>query len=224
MVVQLNSLCKILSNHFNKGVCKDSDYTFQVIEKFEGSGRTERHAIDPKITSKRRKREDFWMKTLRTVYPYGLNDRVGDDFMRDQASDRIGLKFPPLKRCFDRGARRLNRIGNNTFTHETFLKDLKEMLINDIKNALNFIRTSICCLKKSELKRLADMITDTLASSPLNFPFSQWYSVALDIIDCRLYKPKPPKKKKHRPRSNFISLHFCNKGVEAVNLSSILQH
>ena len=61
--------CKILSNHFDKGVCKDSDYTVQVIEKLEGSGRTERHSIDPKITSKRRKREDFWMKTLRTVYP-----------------------------------------------------------------------------------------------------------------------------------------------------------
>ena len=57
-----------------------------VIEKIEGSGRTDKNAIDSKVSSMRKKREDFWMKTLKTVYPYGLNDRVGDDFMRDQAS------------------------------------------------------------------------------------------------------------------------------------------
>ena len=104
------------------------------------------------------------------------------------------------------------------------MNNLKEKLVHDIKNALNFIRTSLSSLKKSELKRLADMITDILSSSPLDFPFSQWYSVALDMIDCRLYKPKPEKKKKHCHKSNFLRLHFCNKGVEAVNLSSILHH
>ena len=213
--------CKILSNHFNKGVCKGSNYHVQVIEKIEGSGRTERNAIDPKETSFRRKREDFWMKTLRTVHPYGLNDRVGDDFMRDQATDRIGLKFPPLKRSFDRRNRRVKRTGNNRFKHDVFLKDLEEMLVHDIKNALNYIRTSLTCLRKSELKRLGDKITDFISAKPLDFPFSQWYSVALDIIDCRLYKP-PPAKKKRPARSNFIRVHFCNKGVEAVNLSSIL--
>ena len=95
------------------------------------------------------------------------------------------------------------------------------MLVRDIKSALNFIRTSLTCLRKSELKRLGDKITDIISTKPLDFPFSQWYSVALDIIDCRLYKPAPTKRK--RPaRSNFIRIHFCNKGVEAVNLSSIL--
>ena len=215
--------CKILSNHFNKGVCKGSEYSVQVIEKLEGSGRTEHGGIDPKKTSFRRKREDFWMRTLRTVHPYGLNDRVGDDFMRDQASDRIGLKFLPLKRSFDRGNRRVKRNGNRKFTHDKFLKDLDEILVHDIKNALNFIRKSLTCLKKSELKRLGDNVTDIISSKPLDFPYSQWYSVILDIIDCRLYKPLPPKKKRP-PRSNFLRIHFSNKGIESVNLASILHH
>ena len=213
--------CKILSNHFNKGVCKGSNYSVQIIEKFEGSGRTEDDAIDPKVTSRRRKREDFWMRTLRTVHPYGLNDRVGDDFMRDQATDKIGLKFFPLKRSFDRGTRRAKRTGNNKFNEEGFLRNLEDMLIHDIKNTMNYIRTSLTCLKKSELKRLGDRVTDILSAKPLDFPYSQWYSVILDMLDCRLYKPQPEKKKRP-PKSNFIRVHFCNKGVEAVNLSSIL--
>ena len=45
---------------------------------------------------------------------------------------------------------------------------------------------------------------------------------ALDIIDCMLHMPQSSNSKKCRPKSNFIRLHFCNKGVEAVNLSSIL--
>ena len=187
--------CKILSNHFNVGICKDSDYKVQIIEKLEGTGRTEDdNAIDPKITSIRRKREDFWMKTLRTVYPYGLNDRVGDDYMRDQTNDRIGLKFLPLKRSFDRGARRLKRTGQSTFSCDTFLKDLENKLDHEIKNALNYVRTSLSCLRKADLKRLGDRISDILSSCPLDFPFSQWYSVALDIIDCKLHKPQPLKK------------------------------
>ena len=95
------------------------------------------------------------------------------------------------------------------------------MLIHDIKNVMNYIRTSLTCLKKSELRRLGDSVTDILSAKPLDFPFSQWYSVILDIVDCRLYKPKPEKKKRP-PKSNLIRVHFCNKGVEAVNLSSIL--
>ena len=36
--------------------------------------------IDPVRKAERKKRELHWMKTLRTVYPYGLNDRLGDEY------------------------------------------------------------------------------------------------------------------------------------------------
>ena len=199
--------CKILSQHFNKGICKGSSFEVQIIEKLEGSGRTERGAIDVKICRTRRKREDFWMKTLRTVYPYGLNDRMGDDCVRDQISERIGSKFPTLKRSFKRGSRREKRIGDKTLNHERFLERLDAILSNDVKEALNFIRMSLCTMRKVDLKRLGDKISDLLLSRPLDFPFSQWYSAALDIIDCRLYVP-PPAKKTRLPLSNVLHLQF----------------
>ena len=80
---------------------------------------------------------------------------------------------------------------------------------------------SLSSMKKSELKLLGDQIHEILLNSPLDFPFSQWYSVALDIIDCRLYK-KPLSKPKKSPPSNVLHVNFRNKGIEMVNLSSIL--
>ena len=97
--------CRILSNHFTKGLCKDSEYSVQIIEKIKGSGRTERGAIDVKTTSERKQREVHWMLKLRTVYPYGLNDRIGDEFKNTQNHSFVGKNFYPLKRHHTRVSR-----------------------------------------------------------------------------------------------------------------------
>ena len=89
---------------------------------------------------------------MRTVFPYGLNDRVGDDFMRDQANDRIGLKFPTLKRNFDRVGRRNSRKGSKGLNHKTFLEDLAKILESSLKEALNFIRMALSTMKKIGIK------------------------------------------------------------------------
>jgi len=68
--------CKRLSDHFSKGNCKDSGYTVQIIENWVGNGRTERNSIDLGLATLRRKRESEWILKLRTVYPFGLNERV----------------------------------------------------------------------------------------------------------------------------------------------------
>ena len=41
-----------------------------------------------------------WMLTLQTVYPYGLNDRVGDKYMAEKDSRVVGNKFLPLHRLY----------------------------------------------------------------------------------------------------------------------------
>ena len=213
--------CKILSNHFNQGVCKGATYTVQILEKLVGTGRTNRNAIDASITSYRKDREDYWIKLLRTAYPYGLNDRLSDDYMKDQDTSMIGLRFPPLKRSYQRLSRGLNRKGNTRLNHVEFLSTLDNMLIENLKDSLNFIRMSLSSMKKSELKLLGDNLNDLLLNKPIDFPFTQWYMVALDIIDCRIYK-KPVSKPKRSPPSNILHIHFKNKGIEMVNLSSIL--
>ena len=74
------AFCKTLNSHFDKGYFKGSSYTVSILEKLEGIGRTDRNATD--VTSKpvRKASERYWMMELRTVYSYGLNDRVGDEY------------------------------------------------------------------------------------------------------------------------------------------------
>jgi hypothetical protein len=50
-------------------------FSIQIIEKLEGNG-YHNGARDKKMYEERLKREDHWIKTLRTVYPYGLNEKL----------------------------------------------------------------------------------------------------------------------------------------------------
>ena len=215
--------CKILSNHFSQGVCKGSDYSVQILEKLVGTGRTARNAIDASMTSQRKKREEYWMKLLRTVYPYGLNDRVGDDYMKEQDTSMIGSKFPSLKRSYQRVSRGISRKGISQLNQLQFISKLDVSLKENLKESLNFIRMSLSSMKKTELKLLGDNINDLLLNKPIDFPFTQWYLAALDIVDCRTYK-KPASKPKRSFPSNVLHLNFRNKGIEMVNLSSILHN
>ena len=73
------SFCKILSFH--------SVYFVQIIEKLEGTGKTSRGGMDLTVKLLRKACELYWMLKLRTVFPYGINDRVGDEY-KNENSDK----------------------------------------------------------------------------------------------------------------------------------------
>ena len=60
---------------FNKDR-KNNKNSVQIIEKWQGNGRTSREAINLSEAVLGRKRETEWMLKLRTVYPYGLHENV----------------------------------------------------------------------------------------------------------------------------------------------------
>ena len=180
-----------------------------------------RGAIDASLTSKRKERELHWMLKLRTVFPYGLNDRIGDEFKNEDTHFAVARRFPALNRSHPRVARGSLRKGINQLTCLNFLKQLKKLLNTHLSEALNFIRVSVTSFKKKELKKLADAVNDTLSNSDCQFIFHQWYSVILDLIDTKLYKPKAAKVRKSSP-SNICHVFFDNKAVERINLPKIL--
>ena len=102
------SSCKWLAEHFSTGISKNAKYSVQIIEKQQGSGRTSCGAIDLDEAVPRGKRETEWMLKWRTVYPYGLNEKVDiceDDknVKRFKSDDGIvGKLFPSLPRLFQR--------------------------------------------------------------------------------------------------------------------------
>ena len=101
--------CENIIKHF-KDSCPQAYFTVQIIEKFIGSGYI-RGKVCPIKKEERLRREEYWMKNLRTIYPYGLNDKV-----RDGGNDiPIGTLFPPIPRFASRSEHPRscrNNIGN----------------------------------------------------------------------------------------------------------------
>lgn len=91
---------------------------FQDNGKLEGSGRTSRNAIDSssKQNRKEREREEFWMKQLRTVNPYGLNKDFGDSNIKDNDS-MVDRNFPFLHKSSSSKIRGMKHTSINKVSH-----------------------------------------------------------------------------------------------------------
>ena len=212
--------CEILTKHFLEGLCKDSTYNVQILEKLEGNGRTERGAMDASSTSIRKKKEVEWMMKLRTVYPYGLNDRIGDEHKCDSTHVLVGTRFPPLARVHPRLSRGEAHCKiNYNITPLSLFNKFSAILNDNISETSNFMRISLMSMKKSHLKSFADILYDEIAKSTFNQNYLQWHLTAIDIIESKIYKP--PVKFKRKAPSNICKIVFENKGIEMINLSRI---
>lgn len=54
--------------------------------------------MDASVTHFRKIRGTFWVLLLRTIFPYGLNDRIGDEPKKEDNPDLVGKRFPWLAR------------------------------------------------------------------------------------------------------------------------------
>ena len=79
-----------------------SSYSVQILEKVEGNGRTARIVLVASTTSRGKHRYETWMLKVRTVYPYALNDCLGDEYEKKDNHVLEKSKFPPLPRKYHR--------------------------------------------------------------------------------------------------------------------------
>ena len=147
--------CKILSKHFGVGLCGNANYTVNIIEKFSGSGRDDSGIPIPDITVERQKKETKWMLTLQTVYYYGLNDRVGDEYMAEKKSRVVGNKFLLFHCLYKRPGYHYSKIKlDDSFLKQNYAKILTAHLDHNLKDAGYFICVSSKSFKKSFLKHV----------------------------------------------------------------------
>ena len=195
-----------------------------MIEKISGSGRTERGAIDAKSSCARKQREKYWILKLRTVYPYGLNDRLGDEYKTTQNHSCVGKQFFPLERYHQRLSRGKVRVSPDGLNVQTFLTEFKELLNSNLSRVMNYIRISLSSMKKSRLKQLFIIISNDIYEQQEHFDFLQWYLAIIDIIESKLYSYNIQNDKvKKSPPKNICKIYFDNKGIEVINLSRILR-
>ena len=214
--------CTNIITHF-KETCKNKRFNIQIIVKLKGDGKDDQGQIDDEQLVRRLKFEDGAMKDLRTIYPYGLNEKAKQKTTIQDQNTNIGLLFPPLPRkgpTFRRDRKNRNNRTQN-LTKETFFDLVKTWLTGDIKKSFYLIRITLNKLRKKTLKSINEHIMfekETLFKFDI---FYQWYYIISDIIDCKLYKPPIIKKAKKAPKFVCV-VNFINKGMDNISLSKII--
>ena len=205
--------CEILIDHFSN-VCPGAEFSIHILEKLPGDGYKD-GTIDDKMRTYRLEREDYWIKTLRTVYPYGLNDRVKSI----NSEIPVGKLFPPLPRHGNKFVdQRLRTPRNSTPSHS----DL-DLLLEQINDAPTAERGNVCRklldgFQQRHLRKLAREANKRLDSC--TDQNKRWFDLIVDIFFTKIYK-EPTKKSKSRPKY-ILPLYFENKGLQFLRLSSIL--
>ena len=213
--------CEHIINHC-KTTCNGHQFQYQILEKLPGSGYNQFGEFDNEMAKVRKEHEDLWMKRLRTIYPYGLNEKSsGKTTNSSEVEHAIGRLFPPLPRTGVRPTRsRVNRNKRaSAYSCGDFFEKLENLLDNDIVNSFYEIRVLLNNIKKKVLKEIAYHIMErdvfTFRSNR-----EQWYLYILDIIDTKFLKPPAEKIRKKIPK-NVCVVNFVNKGLDDIHLSKI---
>ena len=94
------------------------------------------------------------MKTLRTKYPYGLNNRARDE----DTNKPIVLRFPSISRCAAWTAWPRTKSVPTPNTAVAIFEQIHLIVNNDIKSAFFHIRVILKAVKNKMVKQLAAQV------------------------------------------------------------------
>ena len=208
--------CEILIDHFSN-VCPGSLFSIQILEKLPGNGYAN-GVVDQQMRKYRLEREDHWIKTLRTVYPYGLNERTKSM----NADIPIGQLFPSLPRHGSKYVDHRTRNHRNSTTSHSDLDALMNHLETiNIKLRANACRKILDGFKQKHLRILAKESNKRLENC--NNSSKRWFDIIIDVYFTKVYKDDKQKKTKKSPKY-ILPIYFHNKGLEFIRLNKILRN
>jgi len=212
-----------------------SDFDIQPIEVF-----------DVKTTRKERiKREEWWMKELKTLYPYGLNDRCDNAFYSDYQKERLvsqvfnklvvkrkqkGGKWHKHKSTRHKTQSPHHKKTNNTrcslasgYNANAGLAPIINSFINKlnnmVKNNKNWRRYCYSFVNQVSLRLLRRLRRDSAILKNMTENNNNVLHLISDLINHRLFLAKQQQKSK---KCHFLKIRFDNKGIEDVNIQSLL--
>ena len=206
-------------------VCGGYHFKFQILEKLPGDGYLPTGEVDPEMLSVRKTQEDIWIKKLRTIYPYGLNEKAMDKVTDSKVNHpAVGRLFPPLPRQSGRPTRSRENRNDKTsiLSCDDFFSTVENLITNDLLSSFNEIRKLLNLAKKPVLKEIAFHIMEMDDTFTFISERFQWYDFILDIIDSKLLKTPPERKRKTTPK-NVITVKFVNKGMDDIHLNKIFR-
>ena len=136
-------------NHY-KNVCKGVSFSIHILEKLEGDGFINGQR-DFSVRKLRLQREDYWIKKLRTIYPYGLNERAKNSNLEQPT----GKRFPPLPRFSNRHDNLEKRSVVESTRFDTTDTSLTHIATLPSKNKSDNFRRILEGMKKTTTKKVS---------------------------------------------------------------------
>ena len=217
----------LLIDHFNNGTCKGMDYSVNIMETIQQPAKIGQ-MLDQATTTLRRKREDFWMEELHTIYPYGLNNRHGNN--QDQRNEEMSVRtmFHRKAKKRKKRSRRSPHIPTKTAEHiydlitGTFQKkNTPDHYPEQLNSAIITAQKIIPQMNKVELKKIGGMAhEDTIKEC--NIPLRLLH-IIIDLTAAKLQvktdeKPQASKKK----IEHAFTIKYVNHWIDKLRLGNIL--
>ena len=199
----------IMVDHFN-GECKDHGYEVQIIEKLDSNSKLPNGRMDPQVAYQRRKREEFWMKELRTVYPYGLNNRCEKN-IDQREEDSVYQLFRKKKKNKKRRKRKGSRTAKYPATEIITKIEQNASITETTATLMKFVPQ----MKKEEILKLETW----METADIN---NQIRNVLEDLIKIKWKQPKK-EKKLEKKFGTPLTVLYHNDAIGMINLSRLMR-
>ena len=148
--------CKLSINH-HKNVCKGTSFSIHILEKLEGDGSINGQQ-DFGVQKLCLQSEDYWLKKLGTIYPYGLSERDKNSNLEQPT----GKLFPPLPGFGNRRQNLKKRRVNEPTKYDTTDTSIVHIATFPPKTRSDNFRRILEGMKRKDLRKLASHATDEL--------------------------------------------------------------
>ena len=204
----------LIAKHFSgEDNCNITHFTVKPIELIQNESNTYR-----------KERESFWIKELRTVVPYGLNNNLDGYNWNNNVENRIvGTIFNRI--TTKRGSRGCN--GHKKHVEQKRLNVLSyESMINKISylynNKDNWRFRLKCMINRLKIAKVRNLLWDFAGRLTLNKTLQEIHALAIDMIKYKLFKFSKDKRIERKP-SNYVKIKFHSKGMNQLKLNSIIK-
>ena len=216
--IRSGNACQIIHKHFEESGHGIDNCKVLPIEKIDSRPASHQDLsgseLDRAITRFRLEREKFWISTLQTAYPFGLNSRVKGigDFIPSQGNFQ---NFGGRRRRRNRrhSKRKPKRLRGQVEVSLDFIERKHQELQNNQKY-IHFFKTYLYNLPRCKL----DNLNQEVQQNPnVNVRVKD---MIIMICNLRLFKPVQINQKNNR---EFYHINFRDKGLDFINLSGILR-
>lgn len=188
--------------HFNQEGHSFDDATIQIIDYVGASSNN--------IKLDLHEREKYWIDTLCTAHPLGLNDNIKGVGNISKSSISNIYFHSPIKR-YNRGHGRKKRYEKMTFTEKDIEKEIKELKKNLELNQKTLLYRKLKSFRKCQL-----LFLQKLCSSGVGNVYNLIASFAHAIFPHKTVQPRTQK-------PECIIFPYSSKAIDALKLNSVIK-